>query len=227
MKLQEIHEVEQGIRPPESVKMTLEEFLEHDVEGYEYIEGKLVLKSPPLSPEMCAIPTTMTLEEFLEHDIEGYEYANGELVPMPPPSREHGEISVNVIHYLYSYVYQNKLGRLYTAETTFQVGERTAKPDVAFVATAQLTGDKTKGFSIPPDLAIEVVSPSDVQSRVAEKALAYLNAGTRLVWVLEPVTRTVTVYRSEIDIETLTREDTLTGEDVVPGFTCPVSHLFE
>ena len=227
MKQQEIHEVEQGIRPPESVKMTLEEFLKHDVVGYEYIEGKLVLKSPPLPPEMRVIPTTMTLEEFLEHDIEGYEYANGELVPMAPPSREHGEISVNVIHYLYSHVYQNKLGRLYTAETTFQVGERTAKPDVAFVATAQLTGDKTKGFSIPPDLAVEVVSPSDVQSRIAEKVLAYLNAGTRLVWVLEPVTKTVTIYRSERDIEMLTRDDTLTGEDVIPGFTCSVAHLFE
>jgi Uma2 family endonuclease len=189
MKQQEIHEVEQGIRPPESVKMTLEEFLEHDVEGYEYVKE--------------------------------------ELVPMPPPSREHGEISVNVIHYLYSHVYQQKLGRLYTAETTFQVGERTAKPDVAFVSTAQLTGDKTKGFSIPPDLAIEVVSPSDVQSRVAEKALAYLDAGTRLVWVIEPVSKTVTVYRSERDIEILTREDTLTGEDVVPGFACPIAHLFE
>lgn len=227
MKPQEIHEVEQGIRPPESVKMTLAEFLEHDVEGYEYIEGKLVLKSPPLPPEMCVIPTTMTLAEFLEHDIEGYEYANGELVPMAPPSREHGEISVNVVHYLYSHVYQNKLGRLYTAETTFQVGERTAKPDVAFVATAQLTGDKTKGFSIPPDLAVEVVSPSDVQSRIAEKVLAYLNAGTRLVWVLEPVTKTVTIYRSERDIEMLTCDDTLTGENVIPGFTCPVANLFE
>ena len=227
MKQQEIHEVEQGIRPPESVKMTLEEFLEHDVEGYEYIDGKLVPKSPSLPPEMCTIPTTMTLEEFLAHDVEGYEYVKGELVPMAPPSREHGEISVNVIHYLYEHVYQQKLGRLYTAETTFQVGERTAKPDVAFVSTAQLTGDKTKGFSIPPDLAIEVVSPSDVQSRVAEKALAYLDAGTRLVWVIEPVSKTVTVYRSERDIEILTREDTLTGEDVVPGFTCLVAHLFE
>ena len=227
MKLQEIYEIEQGIRPPESVKMTLEEFLEHDVEGYEYIDGKLVLKSPPLPPEMCAIPTTMTLEEFLEQDIAGYEYVNGELVPMAPPSREHGEISVNVIHYLYSHVYQNKLGRLYTAETTFQVGERTVKPDVAFVATAHLAGDKTKGFSIPPDLAVEVISPSDVQYRIAEKALAYLEAGTRLVWVLEPVTKTVTVYRSETDIEMLTREGTLTGEDVIPEFTCPVAHLFQ
>ena len=189
MTQQEIHEVEQGIRPPESIKMTL--------------------------------------EEFLEHDVEGYEYVNGELVPMAPPSREHGEISVNIIRYLDAHVYQNKLGRLYTAETTFQIGERTVKPDVAFVSTDRLTGDKTKGFSIPPDLAIEVVSPSDVQSRVAEKALAYLKAGTPLVWVLEPVTKTVTVYRSETDIETLTREDTLTGEDVAPGFFCPVAHLFE
>ena len=227
MTQQEIHEIEQGIRPPESVKMTLEEFLERDVEGYEYIDGKLVPKSPPLPPEMRSIPTTMTLEEFLKHDVEGYEYVTGELVPMAPPSREHGEISVNVIRYLDAHVYGNKLGRLYTAETTFQVGERTAKPDVAFVATAQLTGDKTKGFSIPPDLAIEVVSPSDVQSRVVEKALAYLDAGTRLVWVLEPVSKTVTVYRSETDIEMLTREDMLTGEDVVPGFTCLVAHLFE
>ena len=169
----------------------------------------------------------MTLAEFLEQDVEGYEYVNGELVPMAPPSREHGEISVNVIRYLDAHVYKDKLGHLYTAETTFQVGERTAKPDVAFVSAAQLTGDKTKGFSISPDLAIEVVSPSDVQSRIAEKALAYLEAGTRLVWVIEPVTKTVTVYRSETDIETLTRDDTLTGEDVVPGFVCSVVHLFE
>lgn len=189
MTQQEIHEVEQGIRPPESVKMTL--------------------------------------EEFLAHDIEGYEYVNGELVPMAPPSREHGEISVNVIRHLDAHVYQNKMGRLYTAETTFQVGDRTVKPDVAFVSIDRLTGDKTKGFSIPPDLAIEVVSPSDAQSRVAEKALAYLEAGTRLVWVLEPVSKTVTIYRSEKDIETLTSDDMLTGEDVVPGFACPVARLFE
>ena len=102
MKLQEIHEVEQGIRPPESVKMTLED--EHDVEGYE-LDGKLVPKSPPLPPEMC-IRTTMTLEEFLEQDVEGYEYVKGELVPISPPSREHGEISVNIIRYLDAHVYQ-------------------------------------------------------------------------------------------------------------------------
>ena len=169
---------------------------------------------------------TMTLAEFLENDVEGYEYAKGELVPMSPPSQEHGEISVKVIRYLDRHVHENGLGKVYTAETTFQVGERVLKPDVAFVSTDRLGGDKTKGFPIPPDVAIEVVSPTDAQARIVNKAFAYLAAGTRLVWVLEPVSKTVTVYRSESDIEMLTREDTLTGEDVVPGFSCPVADLF-
>ena len=106
-------------------------------------------------------------------------------------------------------------------EATFRVGERGLKPDVAFVSSTRLDGDENKGFPIPPDLAIEVISPSDVQTRVVEKAFAYLNAETRLVWIFEPRSHTVTVYRSEEDIVLLQYEDTLTGEDVVPGFTCP------
>ena len=80
---------------------------------------------------------------------------------------------------------------------------------------------------MPPDLAVEVVSSSDKHYDVTEKAFAYLKAGTRLVWVVEPVAKTVMVYRSETDFTLLTREDILTGEDVVKGFTCPVAQLFE
>ena len=76
-------------------------------------------------------------------------------------------------------------------------------------------------------LAVEVVSPTDKHYDVTEKALAYLKAGTRLVWVIEPVAKTVMVYRSETDFTVLNYEDTLTGEDVVEGFTCPVAQLFE
>ena len=189
MKLHEIHEVEQGIRPPENIKMTLEEFLEHDIAGYEYIEGKLV--------------------------------------PMSPVSRSHGRIGANVVGQLYWHVRQNQLGEVYTVETTFQVGERVLKPDVAFVSADRLIGDEDKGLPIPPDLAIEVVSPTDVQYRVSRKAFAYLEAGPPLVCVLEPASKTVTVYRSETDIEILARDDTLTGEDIVPGFSCAVARLFE
>ena len=212
---------------PESIPttMTLEDFLENDVPGYEYIDGKLVLKSPP--EILKSIPTTMTLAEFLENDVPGYEYAEGELIPMPPAPRRHGKISISIIRYLDRYVYENGLGELYTAETAFQVGERVMKPDVAFVSTDHLDVDEDEKFPIPSDLAIEVVSPTDVHYRIVRKAFDYLEAGTRLVWVLDPVAKAVTVYRSKNDIETLTHEATLTGEDVVPGFTCPVAQLFE
>ena len=188
MTQQELHEVAQGTRAPEQV--------------------------------------SMTLAEFLENDVDGYEYVKGELVPMSPATRAHSKISVNVIRHLDRYVRENQLGEVHV-EATFQVGERGLKPDVAFVPTSRLDGDENTGFLIPPDLAIEVVSPTDIQWRVVDKAFAYLNAGTRLVWILNPRSKTVTVYRSEKDIVLLTYEDTLTGEDVVPGFTCPVSQLFE
>lgn len=176
----------------------------------------------PLTPEKAS----MTLDEFIEYDIEGYEYVKGELVPKSPATRAHSRISVNVIRYLDRFVDENQLGEVHV-EATFRVGERGLKPDMAFVSSTRLDGDENKGFPIPPDLAIEVISPSDVQSRVVEKAFVYLNAGTRLVWIFEPRSHTVTVYRSEEDIVLLQYEDTLTGEDVVPGFTCPVSQLFE
>lgn len=175
-----------------------------------------------LTPEKVS----MTLAEFLENDIEGYEYVKGELVPMSPATRAHSKISVKVIRYLDRYVDENQLGEVHV-EATFRVGERGLKPDVAFVSSTRLDGDENKGFPVPPDLAIEVISPTDVQSRVVDKAFAYLNAGTCLVWIFDPHSQTVTVYRSERDIALLTYEDTLTGEDVVPGFTCPVSQLFE
>ena len=125
------------------------------------------------------------------------------------------------------HVRENQLGRLYPADTDFKLGDRLVKPDVAFVSSARLPADKRKAFSIPPDLAVEVLSPSDIQYRVLEKVFAYLDAGTRLVWVVEPVGQTVTVYRSKADIKTLTYDDTLTGEDVVEGFSCQVAQLFE
>ena len=182
---------------------------------------------PESIQEIPAHRTPMTLEEFLENDVEGYEYVKGELVPMSPASMEHGEISSNVIRHLSLHVFEHQLGRLYTAGTTFHLGDRVVKPDIAFVSEARLPKDREKGSPVPPDLAVEVVSPTDKHYDVTKKAFAYLKAGTRLVWVIEPVARTVMVYRSETDFTLLTNEDTLTGGNVVKGFTCPVAQLFE
>ena len=176
---------------------------------------------------LTPLETDMTVEDFLESDLEGYEYVKGVLIPMPPTSGEHGDISSNVQWYLYSHVRENQLGRVYTSDTGFRIGERVLMPDIAFVSSARLPDDRRKAFSIPPDLAVEIVSPTDVHYNVIEKAFAYLNAGTRLVWIIEPVGKTVTVYRSQTDIKTFTIDDTLSGEDVVEGFSCQVAQLFE
>lgn len=179
-------------------------------------------KQEYLSPKK----TNMTLEEFLESDLEGYEYLNGELIPLAPTSVEHGYISVNLSSLLHLHVRENQLGRV-LSETGFRVGERVLIPDIAIISTDRLPDDLTKASPVPPDLAVEVVSPTDASSSIEEKAFAYLEAGTKLVWVLKPRSKTVTIYRSEIDITTLTRNDTLSGEEVVEGFSCQVAELFE
>ncbi|MDE0635299.1 MAG: Uma2 family endonuclease [Candidatus Poribacteria bacterium] len=175
-----------------------------------------------LPPEV----TKMTLEEFLESDLEGYEYIKGELIPMPPTSVEHGYISVNLSSLLHLYVRENQLGRV-LSETGFRVGERVLIPDIAFISTDRIPIDPSKASPVPPGLAVEVASPSDTLHRIQEKVFAYLDAGTQLVWVLAPRAKTVTVYRSETEITTLTRNDTLSGEEVVKGFSCQVAELFE
>ena len=169
----------------------------------------------------------MTLEEFLAHDVEGYEYVKGELIPMPGTSLEHGSIGANVFRYLDRCVYEKQIGKVYFSETGFQVGERVLKPDIAFLSNGRIPEDRRKASPVPPDLAVEVVSPSDALDGVEEKAFAYLKAGTQMVWVLKPISRTVTVYRSRTDIKLLTCNDTLTGEDVVEGFSCQVAQFFE
>ena len=168
----------------------------------------------------------MTLEEFLESDLEGYEYIKGELIPMAPPSMEHGRISTNLFLPLGSFIRQNHLGDIYM-DIGFTVGERVLIPDIAFIANDSMPDNLSNVCPVPPDLAVEVVSPSDTLHRIQEKVFAYLEAGTQLVWVIKPSSKTVSVYRSEVDITVLTRNDILSGEKVVKGFSCQVAELFE
>ena len=181
-----------------------------------------------LPPEIPApLPGQMTLEEFLESDLEEYEYVEGELVRLAATSLEHSKICGNVFWYLRSYLRENRQDAGVFGDAGFRVGERVLKPDVAFLSAAGIPDNLRKASPVPPELAVEVVSPSDKLYSVIEKAFAYLNAGTRLVWVIEPVAKTVTVYRSESDFQTFKSSDTLTGEDVIDGFSCQVAELFE
>ena len=170
---------------------------------------------------------TMTLEEFLESGLEGYEYVQGELIQMPATSVEHGLVGANIFLHLGPYVHAHQLGAVFFADTGFRVGDRVLKPDIAFLSTDRIPEERRTASPVPPDLAVEVVSPTDMFDRVEEKAFAYLEAGTQMIWVIAPRSKTVMVYRSETDIKLLTCNDTLSGEDVVAGFSCEVAKLFE
>lgn len=102
------------------------------------------------------------------------------------------------------------------------------KPDVSFIRRDRLPVEQlAEGFiTVAPDLAVEVVSPNDLAYDVEAKVQEYLEAGTRLVWVVYPPTRTVWIYRADGSMIGLRALDELSGEDVLPGFRCPVGALF-
>jgi Uma2 family endonuclease len=172
-----------------------------------------------------------TADQLLQAaDLGRCELVRGELVMMSPAGAEHGSIIVNITIPLGAYVKQNGLGRTYGAETGFIIHrnpDTVRAPDVSVVRTDRIPGAMPKGF-FPgaPDLAVEVVSPDDRASKVSAKVYDWLDAGCLAVWVADPPTRTVTVYRSRAQVAVLGLGDQLTGDDVVPGFSMPVAEVF-
>jgi Uma2 family endonuclease len=81
-------------------------------------------------------------------------------------------------------------------------------------------------MDLAPDLVVEVLSPTDRARGVREKVADWLRAGTRLVWVIDPANRSVTVYRSREDFQQISERDTLDGGEVVPGFSCNIGDLY-
>ena len=130
-----------------------------------------------------------------------------------------------------THVHSHGLGEVFAAETGFLLAR---DPDTVRDAGHRVYCQRSPSATLPdkafwpgaPDLAVEVVSFDDRPREVAEKARAWLAAGARLVWVANPKSRTVDVYRPGADVETLTASEQLIGGDVLPGFACPVAEVF-
>jgi len=158
------------------------------------------------------------------------ELVRGELVDMPPPGFQHGRIINRVAMRMTNYVEQHRLGVVLGAETGFRLSrnpDTVRGIDVAFVSTARIpTHDVEKHFDGAPDLAVEVLSPSDSMTMMEDKVDELLRAGARAVWVVNPVRRTLTIHRSGAQPHVLRDTDTLDAADTLPGFKCTVSDLF-
>jgi Uma2 family endonuclease len=177
-------------------------------------------------------PSITTAEDLLSIREPGFrhELVRGELRRMSPAGHWHGGVGMVLAELISRHVREHRLGRAYMAETGFVLSrnpDTVLAPDISFVRQERLPRAFSPGyFPGPPDLAVEITSPNDTYTAVHEKALSWLEHGTRLVWVVDPVAKRATVYRSRDDVRLLGPDDELAGDDVLPGLTVPLRDLF-
>lgn len=176
---------------------------------------------------------TYTVEEFvaLYGNSKTHELIRGELREVNTPAmagEEHGRIGAILLTYLGIFVLQNKLGQHYGSDTSFQIMPGTLRmPDVAFVKAERVI--RGSGYiPIPPDLAVEIVSPNDTWDEVEDKIELYLQAGVSLIWAIRPSRKRVYIYRpNNQQPEIVDINGELDGGQVLPGFKLKVSQLFD
>ena len=177
-----------------------------------------------------ATPIT-TAEELLDAgDIGRCELVRGELILMSPASGRHGLLAQHIAFPLDRFVRERGVGAILAAETGFILRrnpDTVRAPDAAFIRSEKLGDIPERGF-IPfaPELAVEVLSPDDTASEVLDKVGEWLDAGTKMVWVADPRTKTVSVYQADRPALVLRIGDTLRGEAVLPGLAIPVAEIF-
>lgn len=176
----------------------------------------------------------MTLEELyaLPDDGTKQELQAGTLISEPLPGFKHGRVAAAIAELLRAHVRRHRLGVVISNDSGFLLArspDTVRGPDVAFVSRERLqdASNATSAFPGAPDLAVEVLSPSNTPASMHAKVADYLAAGTRRVWVVDIDRETVTVYASLLSPRILVSADVLDGEDVVPGFQAPVEELFE
>jgi Uma2 family endonuclease len=174
----------------------------------------------------------VTAEQFEAMHEPGcrLDLVRGEVLRVTNAGWWHGAVAAAVCELLRTHVRTHGLGLVFAAETGFLLerGPDTVRsPDAAFVRTERLPRQPRRGYlDGAPDLAVEVTSPDDSVTKVHEKALLWLQHGARLVWVVEPEARRVSVYRPDRTIQLLDAAASLDGGEVLPGFRIAVAELF-
>lgn len=174
-----------------------------------------------------------TAEDLLQFQDPGKtaELVRGVLVVREPPGTRHGAKAARLTVRVGAFVEQHALGEVFAQDTGFKIAtdpDTVRAPDVAFVARDRLEQITDEGYAeLAPDLVAEILSPSDRPGDVLEKVGQWLSAGARLVWVLDPERGQVRVYRADGSVTVLGLNEMLDGEDVLPGFQCPVRDILQ
>lgn len=178
------------------------------------------------------IPTVIEPEDLLRMpNGEHYELIDGR-----PKEKSMGaesdEIGGLLLTQLNIFIRPTKLGRAYASQTGFQCFPGKPKlvrmPDTSFVSAGRLPNDRSpEGYiKVAPDIAVEVVSPNETYEEVEEKVAEYRSAGVKLIWIISPKSKTVMIRRADGTCAEVGEAGALSGENVLPGFTCAVAELF-
>ncbi len=183
---------------------------------------------------MCAVAekTLLTPDVLLSlPEQKGYELVDGEIVERKV-SVLSSWVGGEIFGRIRDFCSGRDLGWAFPADNGFQCfpnRPRTVRrPDVSFVKAGRITWDDVNHgwLGIVPDLVVEVLSPNDLAYEVDEKIEMFRKAGVPLIWIVNPVVRTVRLIRGVGPEATLREGDTISGEDVIPGFACPVASIF-
>jgi Uma2 family endonuclease len=175
---------------------------------------------------------TITDEELLQLPEDGnkYEVVGGELVMSPGAGPPHERIIMRLGALLVAFATDRHLGDVFGSNLLYVLpsGNRRG-PDLSFVAADRVAaiGPETVFPELAPDLAVEIISPSDRPQRVLDKVGEYLEAGVRLVWVIDPQARKAAIHRSLTTVREIDEAGSLDGEDVIPGFRCTLSAVLD
>jgi Uma2 family endonuclease len=173
----------------------------------------------------------LTAKDLQEMGEEGEfcELVDGELVKMSPSFLPEARVVRTVQRLLDNFVYPRQLGEIFGPDLGYELTpHRVRAPDVSFVSAEKLAayGNPEEFAKLVPDLVVEVISPEVKYGYLQRKIRDYFEAGIRLLWIVDPEMQTVTVYHSPYDPRVLTVAETLSGEDVLAGFSCQVAELF-
>lgn len=180
---------------------------------------------------MATAQTITTAQQLWEAgDIGSCELVRGELIMMSPAGFEHGDIGSAILEHMRRFVRVHKLGKVVGADTGFFIErdpDTVRAPDVAFIRKERLIGRTRAYFPAAPDLAVEVISPTDRRRDVDAKAQMWLDTGCEVVWIVDPPRQAITVYSKTETPRVLQGGDIIDCPTLLPGFALPLSEVFE
>jgi Uma2 family endonuclease len=178
--------------------------------------------------------TRMTFEEAaqLDPDEQGGEIVDGEWTPMTRSTWRHGEIVLSIGILLRAYTREHQGWSVAVADPGVKLArspDRLRGPDVGMVRSERMPRGKGVAGWLDgaPELAVEVLGDTQTSSEMIKKALEYLAAGARMVWLVDADPRRVMLFTPPDHVQILGEDEALEGGDVLPGFRCQVAELFE